>query len=42
MGLDLYLTRVILEQYGGTITVDSRVGEGTRVAIVVEKADIGA
>jgi signal transduction histidine kinase len=40
MGLDLYLTRVILEQYGGVITVDSRVGEGTSAAIVLEKANI--
>jgi surface protein len=33
MGLDLYLTRVILEQYGGTITLNSTVGEGTRVGV---------
>ena len=39
MGLDLYLTRVILEQYGGTITLNSTVGEGTRVGVAINKGD---
>jgi two-component system, NtrC family, sensor kinase len=37
-GLGLYVTRSILDALGGTITVESRVGRGTRVCVRLPKA----
>jgi two-component system, NtrC family, sensor kinase len=37
-GLGLYVTRSILDSLGGTITVESRVGRGTRVCVRLPKA----
>ncbi len=35
MGLGLFLARTVVESVGGTLEVDSRLGEGTRVSVVV-------
>ncbi len=35
MGLGIFLARAVVESVGGTLTIDSRVGEGTRVSVVV-------
>ncbi len=35
MGLGLFLARAVIESVGGTLTIDSGTGEGTRVAVTV-------
>jgi two-component system sensor histidine kinase RegB len=34
-GLGLFLARTVIESVGGTMSIDSRLGEGTRVSVVV-------
>lgn len=36
MGLSLYVTRLIAERYGGTVTIGSEVGKGTTVCFMVK------
>jgi signal transduction histidine kinase len=31
-GLGLYITRILIELHGGTLTIESEMGRGTRVA----------
>jgi hypothetical protein len=42
IGLGLAITRKIVEEHGGSIRVESREGEGTRVAIILPVADSAA
>ncbi len=35
MGLGVFLARAVVESVGGTLSIDSQVGEGTRVSVVV-------
>ena len=42
IGLGLAITRKIIEEHGGTIGLESRPGEGTRVAVVLPVADAAA
>ena len=35
MGLGLYLARAVVESVGGSLAIDSRLGEGTRVSVVI-------
>jgi len=35
MGLGIFLARAVIESMGGTLSIDSRIGEGTRVSVVV-------
>lgn len=35
MGLGLFLARAVVESVGGSLSIDSRVGEGTRVSVLV-------
>ncbi|HEY7676543.1 MAG TPA: ATP-binding protein [Candidatus Methylomirabilis sp.] len=42
IGLGLAITKKIVEEHGGSIGVESRPGEGTRVAIVLPVADSAA
>ncbi|MGH3000593.1 MAG: sensor histidine kinase, partial [Gaiellaceae bacterium] len=37
-GLGLAITRALVDQHGGTIDLESRVGEGTRVTVTLPKA----
>ncbi len=42
IGLGLAITKKIVEEHGGSIGVESRPGEGTRVAIILPVADFAA
>jgi len=41
MGLGLFLARGVIEQLGGTLEIESVVGEGTLVRVVLPRAELG-